>query len=109
MTETPHHLKVMDQLIEALADALADKDWDRLAELNSQVKATVEPVMAQLEAGEVSVEPVRERLERLQTFCDAASAGAAEARQEAEQALKGVNRNKNAARAYQSVSTNRSK
>ncbi|EON94055.1 SOS cell division inhibitor [Marinobacter lipolyticus SM19] len=109
MTEAPNGLQSLDQLIESLDQALTDKDWDRLSELNLQVKTTVAPVMAQLEAGELSVEPVRERLERLQAFCDEASAGATEARKEAEQALKGVNRNRNAARAYQNVSGNRPK
>lgn len=109
MTEAPNELRPLDQLLENLDQALNDKDWDRLSELNLQVKATVAPVMARLEAGELPVEPVRERLERLQAFCDEASAGATEARKEAEQALKGVNRNRNAARAYQNVSGNRSK
>ncbi len=106
MTEAVNDFQALDQLIECLAQALNDKDWDRLSELNQQVKTTVAPVMARLEAGEVAVEPVRERLERLQTFCDEASSGAAEARKEAEQALKGVNRNRNAARAYQNISGN---
>ncbi|MDX1598693.1 MAG: SOS cell division inhibitor [Marinobacter sp.] len=109
MTESPNDLQVLDQLIGCLAQALSDKDWDRLSELNQQVKTTVAPVMARLEAGEVAVEPVRERLERIQAFCDEASERAAEARKEAEQALKGVNRNRNAARTYQNVSGNDSK
>lgn len=109
MTEAPNDLQALDQLIECLAQALSDRNWDRLSELNQQVKTTVAPVMARLETGELSVEPVRERLERLQAFCDKASAGATEARTEAEQALKGVNRNKNAARAYQNVSGNDSR
>lgn len=109
MAATSPHMQALDHLIHALEESLNDRDWDRLAELNSEVRATVEPVMAQLESGELDAELVRERLARLQTFCDAASAGASEARSEAEQALKGVNRNRSAARAYQNVSTNRPK
>ncbi|MCK7552139.1 SOS cell division inhibitor [Marinobacter goseongensis] len=109
MAETSTHMQALDRLIEGLEQSLEDQEWDRLTELNSRVRVTVEPVMAQLEAGELEAEPVRERLARLQTFCDAASAGASEARDEARQALKGVNRNRTAARAYQNVSTNRTK
>lgn len=109
MTEASKPVQALDRLIEALEESLQAREWDRLAELNSRVRLTVEPVMAQLQAGELDAAPIRERLARLQAFCDAASAGAAEARSEAQQALKGVNRNRSAARAYQNVSTNRPK
>lgn len=109
MAEPSPNMQALDRLIQALETALKDQDWDRLSELNGEVRGTVDPVMAQLEAGELDADVVRERLARLQTFCDAASAGATEARNEAEQALKGVNRNRSAARAYQNVSTNRPK
>ncbi|MGM0767122.1 MAG: SOS cell division inhibitor [Pseudomonadota bacterium] len=109
MAEPSPNMQALDRLIQALETALKDQDWDRLSELNGEVRTTVDPVMAQLEAGELDADVVRERLARLQTFCDAASAGATEARNEAEQALKGVNRNRSAARAYENVSTNRPK
>ncbi|MEX2475810.1 SOS cell division inhibitor [Marinobacter sp.] len=109
MSESPIEVQDLDKLIEALEQALVNKDWEQLTTLNGQVRSTIEPVMAQLETGKLDAETVRERLATLQTFCDAASAGALEARKEAEEALKGVNRNRSAASAYKNVSTNRPK
>ncbi|WP_417513798.1 SOS cell division inhibitor [Marinobacter sp.] len=98
-----------DQLMTNLGNALADQDWDALVSLNAGVKAAIEPMMAALEAGLVEPEPVRTRIEELRQFLDAAGEGAARAKAEAEQALKGVNRNRSAAKAYQNISTPRSK
>lgn len=102
-------LDSLDQLIADLSQALADRDWDALASLNAQVKPTVKPLVTALEAGQLDPEPVRARLEKLRQFVDAADAGATQARAEAEQALKGMTRNRSAAKAYQNVSTNRPK
>lgn len=94
-----------DQLMADLGCALADQDWDALVLLNGQVKPTIEPLMTSLEAGQADPELVRTRIEELRQFLDAAGEGAAQAKAEAEQALKGVNRNRSAAKAYQNVST----
>ena len=102
-------LEAVDTLVEHLKTALAEKNWDELSRLNDLVKPTIEPVMAALEAGELSPEPVRERLAALQTFCDRANISANEAKAEAQKALKGVNQNRSAAKAYQNVSLNRPK
>jgi flagellar protein FliT len=99
-------LEAVDNLIEHLKTALAEKNWDELSRLNELVKPTIEPVMVALEAGEVGSEPVRERLAALQTFCDRANISANEAKAEAQEALKGVNQNRSAAKAYQNVSLN---
>ena len=80
-----------------------------MASLNEKVKPAVAPLMAALEAGEVEAEPVRLRLQELQQFIDAADESARIARKEAEDGLKGVNRNRSAAKAYQNVSSNRPK
>jgi hypothetical protein len=48
-------------------------------------------------------------LQELQQFIDAADESARIARKEAEDGLKGVNRNRSAAKAYQNVSSNRPK
>ena len=102
-------LEHLDQLMVKLASALSDQDWDELARLNGQVRPAVEPLMAALEAGAVDAEPVRTRLQELQQLVDAANQGATRARQEAQDALKGVNQNSHAAKAYQNISSNRSK
>ena len=102
-------LDSFDDLMAELGRALADQDWDALVGLNEQVKPAVEPLMRSLEAGQVDAEPVRTRLEELRQFLDAAGEGATRAKAEAEQALKGVNRNRSAAKAYRNVSTTQPK
>lgn len=99
----------LDQLTADLGRALADQDWDALISLNAQVKSTIEPLMTALEAGQVDPELIRTRLEELRQFMDAAGEHAARAKAEAEEALKGVNRNRSAAKAYQNISTTRPK
>jgi len=98
-----------DQLMADLGIALADQEWDALVSLNARVKPAIEPLMTALEAEQIEPEPVRMRLEELRQFLDAAGEGAARAKAEAEQALKGVNRNRSAAKAYQNISTPRPK
>ncbi|MGO1463673.1 MAG: hypothetical protein ACTHZH_15715 [Oleiphilaceae bacterium] len=95
----------LDQLMADLGRALADQNWELLITLNTRVEALVKPLMAAFEAGEVDAELVRTRLDKLRQFMDAAAEGATKAKAEAEQALKGVNRNRNAAKAYQNIST----
>lgn len=102
-------LDSFDQLMADLGRALTDQDWDALVRLNDQVKPTIEPLMTSLEAGQADPELVRTRIEELRQFLDAAGEGAARAKAEAEQALKGVNKNRSAAKAYQNVSTTQPK
>lgn len=109
MADTQACLDKIDQLLADLGRALADQDWETLTELCGQVKSTVEPVIQGLEAGTLAAEPVRTRLQELQKFLDAANDGAARARAEAVEALKGINRNSSAAKAYQNISSNRPK
>ncbi|KMQ74965.1 hypothetical protein [Marinobacter subterrani] len=107
MADSNAHLEHLDRLLADLGRALADKDWGAMAQLNNRVKPAVEPLLAALEAGELEPEPVRLRLEELQQFVDAADESARIARKEAEDGLKGVNRNRSAAKAYQNVSSSR--
>lgn len=109
MADPQAQLARLDELMAALGRALENQDWQAMASLNEQVKPAVAPLMASLEAGDIEAEPVRLRLQELQQFIDAADRSARAARQEAEEGLKGVNRNRSAARAYQNVSSNRSK
>ena len=88
---------------------MADLDWDGLVNLNVRVKPCTESLIVALEAGQVEPESVRSRLGELRQFLDTASEGATRAKAEAELALKGVNRNRSAAKAYQNISTPRSK
>lgn len=105
----PEQLEAVDTLVEHLKTALAEKNWEELSRLSKLVKPTIEPVMTALEAGELAPEPVRERLATLQTYCDRANISANAAKAEAQQALKDVNQNRSAAKAYQNVSSNRPK
>ncbi|MBK1850186.1 SOS cell division inhibitor [Marinobacter sp. 1-4A] len=108
-SELQTHLDSLDELMAELGDALRDQDWDALVRLNEQIKPRVEPLMTSLETGQIDPELVRTRLEELRQFMDAAGEGATRAKAEAERALKGVNRNRSAAKAYQNVSTTRPK
>lgn len=109
MADADFELNRLDQLMVKLGRALSDQDWDEMSRLNGEVKPAVEPLMAALEAGEIDPVLVRTRLEELQQLVDAANQGASRARQEAQDALKGVNQNRSAAKAYQNISSNRSK
>ncbi len=109
MADPREHLDRFDQLMADLGRALSDQDWDRLVELNRQVQPAAEPLMAALEAQELSADEVRTRLEEMQQLVEAMDQGAGRARQEAQNALKGVNQNRNAAKMYQNVSSNRPK
>lgn len=102
-------LDSVDQLLADLRRALSTQDWDELERLNQRIKPALEPLMKALEAGQLDSELVRVRLEELRKFTDAAGESATQAKAEAELALKGVNRNHNAAKAYQNISTPRLK
>ncbi|AOY87193.1 SOS cell division inhibitor [Marinobacter salinus] len=106
MADMQADLDNLDRLMADLGLALADQDWEKLTRLNGEVKPAIEPLMAALSAGELDAEPLRLRLTELQQFIDAANDGAARARREAQDALKGVNQNRSAAKAYQNVSSN---
>ncbi|MBW7470378.1 SOS cell division inhibitor [Marinobacter sp. M216] len=109
MADPQSHLDDVDQLMVEMGRAMINQDWDELARLNGQVRPMIEPLMAALESGALDAEPVRTRLQELQQLVDTANQSATRARQEAQEALKGVNENRQAAKAYQSVSSNRSK
>lgn len=109
MAETQPCLEKIDELLADLGRALADHDWEALTKLCEQVNPTVEPVIRGLETGILQAGPVRTRLQELQQFLDAATDGATRARREAADALRSINRNSNAARAYQDISVNRPK
>lgn len=102
-------LQQLDIHIAALRQALEDQDWDQLTDLNARTNDHIEPVMQDLEAGQLSPTLVQQRLESLSAFCDQAEAQAREARQEARQALEEVSRNRQAARAYGDVLARRPK
>ncbi|MBQ0834630.1 SOS cell division inhibitor [Marinobacter sp.] len=107
--ELQYHLDSVDQLLADLGCALAEQNWDTLVSLNEKIKPALEPLMLALEAGQLDSELVRTRLEELRQFTDAAGESAIRAKAEAELALKGVNRNHSAAKAYQNISTSRPK
>ncbi|MDY6798901.1 MAG: SOS cell division inhibitor [Pseudomonadota bacterium] len=100
-------LDALDQLTVRLEDALAREDWEQLGELNNRVGETVEPVMQALEQRQLAAVDVQRRLQQLQRFCSEADARAREVREEASRALKSVNKNNSAARAYRNVSSDK--
>ncbi|MFO8140451.1 MAG: SOS cell division inhibitor [Marinobacter sp.] len=106
MADSQALLENLDRLRSELHQALAEQNWEQLAELNTRVKPAVEPLMVELEAGRVDPALIRDRLEALNEFVESANQVAVKARDEARESLKGVNENRNAARAYENVSTN---
>lgn len=109
MANSESLLAELDQLKTLLHEALESQDWDALADLNRKVKPAVEPLMLAMEQGNVEPALVKARLESLNQFVQDAEQGAVRAREEARQSLKGVNQNRNAAKAYENVSSGRPK
>ncbi len=109
MADSQTLLEQLDSLKSELDAALAAQDWDALVGLNARIKPVVEPLMVALENNELDPTEVRERLEALNEFVVAADEAAVKAREEARESLQGVNQNRNAARAYQNVSSGRPK
>ncbi|MFC4260513.1 SOS cell division inhibitor [Marinobacter lacisalsi] len=102
--EANEALARLDDRIAELQQALQDSDWQRLGELNGDVRALIDPVMAALEQRQLSATAVQERLGKLDTFVKEADGAAREARQEAREALEQVGQNRKAANAYARVS-----
>lgn len=94
----------LDERIDQLQQALDDRDWERLAELNSDVRALIDPVMDALEQHQLSATEVQQRLQTMQTFVQEADTEARQARAEAREALAQVGQNRKAASAYARVS-----
>lgn len=102
-------LEQLDDLIDRLRHALATDQWQAVGELAGQVPQQVEPVMTELAAGDLDPGAVQERLSDLQLLCDQAQAGAEGHRAEVLAALKGLSRNRSAARTYEDVSARRNR
>lgn len=94
----------LDDRIAELQQALQDSDWERLGELNADVRTLIDPVMVALEQRQLSATAVQKRLGELDTFVKEADSAAREARQEARDALEQVGQNRKAANAYARVS-----
>ncbi|MGM0953527.1 MAG: SOS cell division inhibitor [Pseudomonadota bacterium] len=109
MADSQALLEQLDNLKAELDAALEAQDWDALVELNARIKPAVEPLMVALENKEMDPAEVRERLEALNEFVEAADKAAVKAREEARESLQGVSQNRSAARAYQNVSSGRPK
>lgn len=109
MADPQEDLERFDRLMADLGRALSEQDWDLLTELSRQVRPAAECLMVALEARRVSADQVRIRLEEMQQLVEAMDQGAVRARQEAQDGLKGINQNRNAAKMYQNVSFNRPK
>ncbi len=105
MSEPLEALEQLDQHIADLQEALANQNWERLAELNQGVAAVIDPVMLELERGQLSATAVQQRLLAIQAFVEKADQRARTARDEARDALSDVGRNRKAASAYARVSS----
>lgn len=102
--EANQALARLDQRIADLREALQASDWDRLADLNRDVRNLVDPVMKSLEQQQLPLEAVQQRLSELDGFVREADAAAREAREEARDALEQAGQNRKAANAYARVS-----
>jgi DNA-binding GntR family transcriptional regulator len=102
--EANEALARLDHHIAELQQALADLDWQRLAELNGDLHPLVDPVMTALESRQLSATAVQQRLGELDDFVNRADDAAHKARREAREALDQVGQNRKAASAYARVS-----
>jgi hypothetical protein len=100
-------LEKLDNLIDEIEAAVAASDWIEVTTCIGKVTDYVEPMMAELDRGEVSPTLVQQRLGRRQVMCDQAEQGAESSKAEILTTLKGLNRNRDAARSYEDVSVRR--
>lgn len=100
-------LEQLDTFIDDLRHAVVTENWEALAQLDGGVRSRVEPVMDELEAGNLSASLVQERLAQLQTLCDDAEAGARKTKAEILRTLKEVTSSRKAAQTYRDVSVRR--
>lgn len=103
-TQAQQALARLDEHIVQLNQALEEKDWVRLGDLNGSVRALIEPVMVAMEKRELSPAEVQKRLQTLDQFVQQADFEARQARAEAKEALEQVGQNRKAANAYAKVS-----
>jgi hypothetical protein len=96
-------LDTLDTLISDFRQALAADDPDALIGINGQVRHCVEEATAEMRAGRVAEEALRDKLVMLQKLTAQATRGAEEARAAAEAGLKDVSRNRSAARQYANI------
>ncbi|MGM0571371.1 SOS cell division inhibitor [Marinobacter sp.] len=94
----------LDERIAQLQQSLEERDWTRLGELNSDVRALIDPVMDAMEQRQLSPTEVQQRLRTLERFVEQADAEARQVRDEAKEALEQVGQNRKAASAYAKVS-----
>lgn len=94
----------LDERIDQLQQALDERDWTRLGELNSNVRELIDPVMEAMEQRQLSPTEVQQRLQTLERFVQQADAQARKVRDEAKDALEQVGQNRKAASAYANVS-----
>lgn len=93
-------LQALDALLDAMGEATVKADWLRLRELDSASRASMTTVVEMAKAGQLSVEDVSSRLDRLQGILEKARAAAVTSRDEAAAALKNSGRTHQAAQAY---------
>ncbi|MBS3805100.1 MAG: hypothetical protein KGY54_11160 [Oleiphilaceae bacterium] len=100
-------LEQLDALIDEIEAAVAAGDWEHVTARIGKVTAHVEPVMDELDSGNLSPTLVQQRLARLQAMCDRAEQGAESNKAEILATLKGLNQTRAAARSYEDVSSRR--
>ncbi|MCK7543462.1 SOS cell division inhibitor [Marinobacter bryozoorum] len=94
----------LDERIGQLQQALEDRDWTRLGDLNNDVRDLIDPVMVAMEQRQLSPTEVQKRLRTLEQFVEQADTQARKVRDEAKEALEQVGQNRKAASAYANVS-----
>lgn len=100
MNAAEEHLQALEAIFDAINEATANADWERLQALDGSSRAQLEALVAAAKAGELPVTEVTDRLDRLQALFEAARAAAVIARDQAEIALKSSGRTHQAAQAY---------
>ncbi len=93
-------LAALDELSEALASALSRDDWTLVTTLDADVHRLVEAAVAEARAGDIEVEAVRGRLDRMQVLYEQVRERAVDVRDEALVALQQLGKTHKAASAY---------
>lgn len=100
MSGADKRLKALDAVFDAIREATAQEDWDRLQELDTSSRAHIGALVESAKAGELAVADVTDRLDRLQLLLESARSAAMRSRDEAQAALKNTGRTHQAAQAY---------
>ena len=100
MSDPNEHLLALDAVADALGEATAAKDWERIKQLDLSARTHMEAASDAAKSDRVPVADVMRRLDRLKQLFECARAEAVISRDAAAAELKATGRTHQAAQAY---------